>query len=511
VEPYFTPFGRRLGQIDLKISPLLAVINDNDDIEPRACENANTDMKLTSYGAAEEVTGSCHLIEVGDRKVLLDCGLIQGRRKDELRNHDPFQFDPATLDAVVLSHAHIDHSGRLPMLIRYGFKGPIHTHEASSDLCRVLLKDSASLNERDVQYRNKIRARKGKPMLEPLYSKQDVEETIRRFRNVRYQEAVEIVPGVSIKLYDAGHILGSAIVELTLNEGDETRTLVYSGDLGHRGAPILRDFTHLEHADFVLMESTYGNRLHRDWSETFDEVSAIAEAVKSSPGNILIPAFSVGRSQMILYMFARYFNEWGLDRWQIFLDSPMAIEASDIYLKHTHLYDEVAAEFYNQHGPLLDLPNLKFTKAPEESMAVNRMKSGAIVVAGSGMCTGGRIRHHLKHNVWRPECHVIIAGYQSPGSTGRKLVDGEPFIRLFGQRIKVAAQIHTVGGLSAHADQQGMMDWYSSFKNKPPVLLVHGEKRAQKTLAKRLRKECGASARPAKRGKSTNLLSAKPF
>ena len=463
-------------------------------------------MKLTSYGAAEEVTGSCHLLEIGDRKVLLDCGLIQGRSKDELRNHDGFPFDAATIDAVVLSHAHIDHSGRLPMLVRLGFKGPIYTHEASADLCDVLLKDSASLNERDVIYRNKIRKRKGKPPLEPLYAKQDVEETLNRFKTVRYEQSQKVTDGVSIRLFDAGHILGSAMVELTLTEGDQTRTVVFSGDLGHRGAPILHDFKHLEHADLVLMESTYGNRSHRDWSETFDEVSQIAEAVTNSKGNILIPAFSVGRSQMILYMFARYFKEWGLDKWNIYLDSPMAIKASDIYLKHTDLYDETAAAYYKEHGPLLDMPNLKFTSSPEESMEVNKIKSGAIIIAGSGMCTGGRIRHHLKHNVWRKECHIIIAGYQAPGTTGRKLVDGEPFIKLWGQRHQVAAQVHTVGGLSAHADQQGMMDWYASFKNRPPVLLVHGEIKAQKVLAKRIRNELGAKAWPAKKGVSTDLL-----
>jgi len=466
-------------------------------------------MKLTSYGAAEEVTGSCHLLEIGDRKVLLDCGLIQGRSKDELRNHDGFPFDASTVDAVVLSHAHIDHSGRLPMLVRLGFQGPIYTHEASADLCNVLLKDSASLNERDVIYRNKIRKRKGKPPLTPLYSKQDVEETLSRFKTVRYDEEQKVTDGVSIRLFDAGHILGSAIVQLTLTEGDQTRTVVFSGDLGHRGAPILRDFTHLEHADLVLMESTYGNRSHRDWTETFDEVSAIAEAVKNSKGNILIPAFSVGRSQMILYMFARFYKEWGLENWNIYLDSPMAIKASDIYLKHTALYDETAAAYYNEHGPLLSMPNLKFTSDPEESMALNKVESGAIIIAGSGMCTGGRIRHHLKHNVWRKECHIIIAGYQSPGSTGRRLVNGDPFIKLWGQKHKVAAQVHTVGGLSAHADQQGMMDWYASFKKRPPVLLVHGEKKAQKVLAKRLRKELGAEAWPAKKGKTTDLLALK--
>jgi len=468
-------------------------------------------MKLTSYGAAGEVTGSCHLLQAGHSKILLDCGLIQGRRKDELRNHDPFPFDPATLDAVVLSHAHIDHSGRLPILIRQGFRGKIFTHEASADLCKILLRDSASLNERDVQFRNKLRKRKGKPLLEPLYSKEDVNETLNRFRTMAFKKSVKLTDNVSVQLFDSGHILGSAMVELTLNEAGQERTVVFSGDLGHRGSPILNDFTHLKKADLVMMESTYGNRLHRDWEDTAEEVNAIAEAVKNSPGNILIPAFSVGRSQMILYMFARNFKEWGLDRWKIFLDSPMAIEATDIYMKHTHLYDEAAAKFYEENGSALAMPNLRFTKSPQESQEINRMDSGAIVIAGSGMCNGGRIRHHLKHNLWRPECHIIIAGYQAPGTPGRRIVNREPYLKLWGEKVKIAAQVHTLGGLSAHADQEGMMQWYSSFESRPPVLLVHGEPKAQKALAKRIKKELGGRVRAAKRGKSTDLLNLDAF
>ena len=468
-------------------------------------------MKLTSYGAAKEVTGSCHLLEVGGRRILLDCGLIQGRRKNELRNHDPFPFDPATLDAVVLSHSHIDHSGRLPILIRQGFAGAIHTHHASADLCGILLKDSASLNARDVAYRNKRRARAGKTLLDPLYSDADVQETLRRFSAMPYNETRQITEGVSITLYDAGHILGSAIVELSLTENGQRRTVVFSGDLGHRGAPILRDFTYLKNADLVLMESTYGNRLHRDWSESFDEVSAIAEAVKHSPGNILIPAFSVGRSQMILYMLARNFDAWGLDRWQIFLDSPMAIEATEAYLRHTNLYDEKAAAFYKEHGPTLDMPNLSFTRRSAESQKINQIKSGAIIIAGSGMCNGGRIRHHLKHNLWRPECHVIIAGYQAKGTPGRAMVEGKPTLKLWGDAIKIAASIHTIGGLSAHADQQGMLDWYGNFEGRPPVLLVHGEERSMKVLSQRIRRDLGGRARAAKKGKSTDLLDLSKF
>lgn len=468
-------------------------------------------MKLTSYGAAEEVTGSCHLIELSGSKVLFDCGLIQGRAKDTIRNHDAFPFNPAELDAVVLSHAHIDHCGRLPMLINQGFKGKIHTHAASCDLVSILLKDSAQLNARDVDYRNKKRKRAGKPLLAPLYDQEDVEQTLNRLQPVAYDTSERVAQGVSVRLFDAGHILGSSMVEITLSDGDNTRTVVFSGDLGHRGSPILRDFTYLKKADLVLMESTYGNRLHRDWSETLAEVSGIASALSSVRGNILIPAFSVGRSQMILYTMARFYEEWELDRWKIFLDSPMAIRASEVYLKHVNLYDEQASAFYKKNGPLLAMPNLSFSQSADESRAINRMPSGAIVIAGSGMCNGGRIMHHLKHNLWRQDAHVIIAGYQAPGTLGRKLVDGKDSVKIWGDRIKVRATVHTVGGLSAHADQQGMVDWYSHFDNRPPALLVHGEVSAMNALAERLKNEYDATAKPAKAGKSTDLLALNKF
>jgi len=468
-------------------------------------------MKLTSYGAAEEVTGSCHLIEMDGVKVLFDCGLIQGRSKDALRNHDPFPFNPSELDAVVLSHAHIDHCGRLPILIDQGYTGKIYTHAASCDLVNILLKDSAYLNARDVEYRNKKRRRAGKKLLSPLYNQLDVENTLSRLEAVAYEKPVKVAPGVTIRLFDAGHIMGSAMVEITLVEGDNSRVVVFSGDLGHRGSPILRDFSYLKKADLVLLESTYGNRLHRDWSETLTEVSEIANALSSVRGNILIPAFSVGRSQMILYTMARYFNEWDLGRWQIFLDSPMAIRASEVYLSHINLYDEEAAAYYKKSGPLLDMPNLTLSETADQSRAINKMASGAIVIAGSGMCTGGRIMHHLKHNLWRSDAHVIIAGYQSPGSLGRKLVDGKSRVRIWGDQIKVRAKIHTIGGLSAHADQQGLVDWYAHFESRPPALLVHGEKSAMQTLSGRLRDEFGARVHSAKLGKTTDLLALDKF
>ncbi|MEM7258323.1 MAG: MBL fold metallo-hydrolase, partial [Pseudomonadota bacterium] len=267
-------------------------------------------MEIQSCGAAEEVTGSCHLIKVNGQTVLLDCGLIQGRAKDEARNRDPFPFDAASLDAVILSHAHIDHSGRLPLLIKSGYTGPIYTHKASADLCGTLLKDSAYLNEKNTQWENKRRQRRGKKPLEPLYAMEDAEKVLKQFSTLEYGQKKDILPGVSIQLSDAGHIVGSAMVEIWLSENGTDRKVVFSGDLGHRGTAILKDFTLIKKADLVLMESTYGNRLHRPWQETWDEIDEIVDQIKNKPGNVLIPAFSVGRTQNILYMFARNFEKW---------------------------------------------------------------------------------------------------------------------------------------------------------------------------------------------------------
>jgi metallo-beta-lactamase family protein len=460
---------------------------------------------LTFHGAAGEVTGSCHLLEVGGRRVLLDCGLIQGGRKDEARNRAPFPFDPAAIDAVVLSHAHIDHSGRLPLLVRDGFAGPIHTHSATADLCRIMLRDSAFLQQKDAQWENRKRERKGLKPVEPLYTVEDAEAAMDRFEPMEYGDVREVVPGVRVRLHDAGHILGSALVEVTVGRGRGARSLVFSGDLGRSGMPVLQDPEIIEKADLVVMEGTYGDRLHRGWDATRAELGEVLEEAVAREGNVLVPSFAVGRTQELLFLFAKHYKEWRLDRWRIFLDSPMAIEATEVYGRHVGLFDEASRPLWLrlQSGALL--PNLHLNRSAEESMALNDIRTGALIIAGSGMCSGGRIMHHLKHNVWRPQCQVLITGFQARGTLGRALVDGAKRIRLWGETIRVKAKVHTIGGLSAHADQAGLTRWYEGFRNRPPLVLVHGEERSLGALSAHLRQRLKAPVTVAAPGATVPL------
>ncbi|MCC7257053.1 MAG: MBL fold metallo-hydrolase [Gammaproteobacteria bacterium] len=459
-------------------------------------------MDVRCYGAAGEVTGSCFLVSAGGRRILVDCGLIQGRPADERRNREPFPFEPAALDAVVLTHAHIDHSGRLPLLMTRGYDGPVYTHRATVELCAVLLQDAAHLAGKDAEWENRKRERKGLQPVEPLYTVADAQRTQRLFRQLDYDTPREILPGIVLTLRDAGHILGSASAELAITDGERTRRIVFSGDIGHSGAPILRDPAPVPRADLVVMESTYGDRLHRPWEDTWRELGTIIGNAASRKGNILIPAFAVGRTQELLYVFGRHFDAWHLGGWHLYLDSPMAIEATDIYARHEQVHDAPARAWSDRHGSLFRLPNLRISRTGEQSMAINRVRSGAIIIAGSGMCNGGRIRHHLKHNVWRPETQVVIVGYQAAGTVGRALVDGARYIRLWGEAIKVNATIHTVGGLSAHADQAGLLAWYGAIAGRPPVVLVHGEAGPMRELATRLQRDLGARVTQARYGES---------
>jgi metallo-beta-lactamase family protein len=464
-------------------------------------------MELRFFGAAGEVTGSCHILTVAGRRVLLDCGLIQGSREDEQRNRSPWPFDPSEVDAVILSHAHIDHSGRLPLLVKDGYRGPVYAQRATRDLCRIMLRDCGFIAEKEADSENRKRLRKGLAPVKPLFTVADAGYAMRRFRGLPYGERTEVVPGLELRFRDAGHILGSCIVELFLKEGGVERKLVFSGDLGQTGAPILRDPEIVEEADLVLLESTYGDRNHRSREATIDELGEIFNGARHDGGNILIPAFAVGRTQELIYHMSLNRDAWGIERWHVFLDSPMAIEASEVYARYAHLYDEDASRLWQRRGggPGI-LPRFTLSRTANQSRAINRISQGAVVIAGSGMCEGGRIKHHLKNNVWRAGCHVIIVGYQAHGTLGRRLVDGARHIRLWGETIRVAATIHTVGGLSAHADQQGLFDWYAGFRTRPPVFLVHGERAAQERLQGRLRDELQAKARIAEAGQRYDLI-----
>ena len=463
-------------------------------------------MHIQFYGATEEVTGSCALVSAGKRKVLLDCGLFQGTKSDEARNSQPFPFNPSDINAVILSHAHIDHSGRLPLLIKSGFKGKIYTHRATRELCNILLQDSAYLNEKDADIENRKRARKGLQAIEPLYTRQDAQKVIRKCKGLEYDQDYELYPEIKFRLRDAGHILGSAIVEVWLTEAGQTRKVTFSGDLGHADIPILRNPHVINESDWVIMETTYGDRCHRPMSDTLTEIGAVINTAHADGGNILIPSFAVGRSQEILYLFAKYYKEWQLDQWNIFLDSPMAIATTDIYSNYKELYDEEALQLIKNRKMEDILPRLHLSRTPKQSMQLNTIKSGAIIIAGSGMCTGGRIKHHLKHNIWKRECHVLIVGFQARGTPGRALVDGSKRIRLWGETIKVAAHIHTIGGLSAHADQHGLSKWFSNFRNKPGLILVHGEKLAMTSFHEKLDNQQRSRTVIAQFGKKINLL-----
>ena len=439
--------------------------------------------QLQFLGATGEVTGSLYVLRGGGRTVLLECGLVQGSPETERRNREAFPFEVRDIDAVILSHAHIDHSGRVPLLVKQGYAGPIHVQHATKALAEIMLPDAGYLNEKDAEWENKKRRGKGLTPVEPLYTREDGETCIGQFESADYDETIDIVPGVQLRLHDAGHILGSAIVELTLAAGEGQRTLVFSGDLGYRDAPVMNPTARLKHADAVLLESTYGDRLHRAFDDTMQELGEVFQAAKAAQGNILIPAFTVGRTQDLLYLMAEHYDDWRLDDWHIFLDSPMGIEATAVYSQYRHLY---GAKLFGPDSSLPELPNYHEARSSEESMRINEISRGAIIIAGSGMCSGGRIQHHLKNNIWRPECHLMIVGFQAYGTLGRRIVDGAETIRLWGDSYRVRAQVHTIGGLSAHADQADLVDWYGAFENRPPVFLVHGERDAQRALAQKL-------------------------
>lgn len=451
-------------------------------------------MHISFHGAAQAVTGSCFLIEGQGCQFLVDCGMAQGGREADEHNEQAFAFDATQIDFVVLTHAHIDHSGLLPKLVARGFQGPIYCTPGTKDLLAVLLKDSAHIQMMDAE-RAARRQREGKKperdVPAPLYSLAHVASTLALVQAQPYGRRFEAHPGVQVQFQDAGHILGSAIVELWLaDEHGKPRKLVCSGDLGQPGRVILRDPTPIKEADVLLIESTYGDRLHKDSSSTLDELVDIVTRTVSR-GNVIIPAFAVGRTQELLYHFLQLMQQGRLPAVEIFVDSPMAVAATEITMRHFAVFDDEAHQLFGPMRRLPDLEHVHFIEDVQDSIKLNRIKSGAIVISASGMCDAGRVLHHLRNNLSRAECAVVICGFQAHGSLGRRLVDGVKQVRMFGEFIDVKASIHTLGGFSAHADQQALLDWAGGFHPAPAhTFVVHGEVHAAQALAQLLRSKC---------------------
>lgn len=445
---------------------------------------------LTFLGAVGEVTGSRYLLEVeddqgGERALLLECGLHQGGSEADEQNAKPFGALASKLSAVVISHGHLDHAGLLPKLVREGYRGPIHCTRDTRDLLQIMLTDAAFVMAKDIEWENKWRKKADKPQIEPLYTLDDVEQTLEQCEPHGYGQPVHLPGGVTLVFRDAGHILGSAIVELTVPSGGRQRRLVFSGDLGNPDSVLMEDPEKVFEADLVLMESTYGDRDHRPLDETLEEFAQVLEEAHGAGGNVLIPAFAVGRTQEVLYHLSMLHHEGRLKQQLVFLDSPMAIRVTELYQKKRKSLNRDDLKVLNvaaQGDPSQYLPGLRLTRSVEESMAINRIHGGAIIIAGAGMCNGGRIIHHLRYNLAKPATRVVIVGFQAAGTLGRQLVDGAERVKLLGEEVPVKARVHTIGGFSAHAGQSELVAWAGAFRNKPRCYLVHGEPGAQQAL-----------------------------
>lgn len=459
-------------------------------------------MKIKFCGATIGVTGSCHLLYTDRHRVLLDCGQFQGNKEMDELNWEPFPFDPESVEAVVLSHAHIDHCGRIPLLVKRGFKGDIYCTDATADLLQVMLLDSAYIHEKDAEWQSKKNARTGKPAVEPLYTVQDAERSLKLVKPILYDQLVEINDQMKIVFNDAGHILGSAITEIWVTENDQTSKIVFSGDLGVNDRPILRDPKKIKKADYLIMESTYGGRLHPENSTSIDRLIHIIKDTVKRGGSVIIPAFAVGRTQELIYelnMFYEHHPEYRdiLDDLYVYIDSPMATTATEVFRKNAQVFDEETKELILSGDNPLDFKNLIFTRSTQESQALNMNRESKIIISASGMCEAGRIRHHLKHNLWDPKNSIVFVGYQAEGTLGRTLIDGAKEVKLFGETVMVAAEIHNLEGFSGHADQNGLLDWLGGFQKIPKqIFLVHGEEQAKIDFAKAAQERLGLSTTP---------------
>ncbi len=434
-------------------------------------------MEIEFQGAAECVTGSCHILRFMGKTILLDCGSFVAEDDDEGENED-FDFDVKLIDYVILSHAHIDHSGRIPLLFKRGCRGKVICTNATKDLCGVMLKDSGHIAEMEAEWINRKRMRLGQEPIEPIYTVKDAEYCMTYFEGHEYDEEIQVFEGFKLVFKDAGHILGAAMSEIYVKEKNaEEVKLVYSGDIGNINIPIINDPTYIEKADYVIMETTYGNKQHSAAKDEQEKLVQIIDDTFKRGGNVIIPSFAVGRTQELIYALNGYVENKLLKNVKVFVDSPLAQESTKIFQKYNHIYDKEARELVEKGDDPLSFEGLIFTKSAEESAGINTIKSGIVIISSSGMCDAGRIKHHLKHNLWRKECSVVFVGYQAQGTLGRKILDGAKKVKIFGEDIAVNAKVYNLHGLSGHADKNGLLTWVNSFRKKPKeIMLVHGDK-----------------------------------
>ena len=442
-------------------------------------------MKITLLGASGgEVTGSSYLVETKSAAVVVDCGFFQGSRKLENYNRIPKKGAMTRLNAVVLTHAHLDHTGRLPMLAKANYKGPIYGTAATFELADLIMRDCAFLHEMDVKRDNRRRKEKGQSLIDVLFTAHDVERLTPLLHKLRYDHPKEIAPGIVVRLVDAGHILGSASVEMTVEENGRKRVIIFSGDLGPRGAPLHTDPTPFKHADLLFMESTYGDRNHLSLHETAIEGREIVRKAIERKGRILVPSFAIGRTQLLMYLIAGAFKRETLKPFPIYIDSPMAIKATAVYRKNVELFDDEALAMQKSGELRKHLSTVQMCTTAAQSKALNDVDGPCMIIAGAGMCTGGRILHHLRHGLPLPQTTVLMVGFQSHGSLGRQLVDGKKQVKIHGERVDVRASICSMGGLSGHAGQADLLNWFESLAScKPRVILTHGEDKARTALA----------------------------
>ncbi|HMK36012.1 MAG TPA: MBL fold metallo-hydrolase [Desulfomonilaceae bacterium] len=465
-------------------------------------------LHITCFGAAGLVTGSNYLIETSRGKPLIvDCGLFQGGKEIERLNWQKWGFDPKQIKHLILTHAHIDHSGRIPKIVRDGFRGKILTSPPTAELCRIMLLDSAHVQEMEAEWQTRKNRRKARQETQPLYTTRDAEESLYYLNPVELDQTMELEPGTRLRMRNAGHVLGSCIVELWIEDSGKETKIVFSGDLGKQDQLIVGDPFPVIDADYLFIESTYGNRFHRSLDESKAELLSAIQYAVSHNEKVIIPAFALERTQELLYILGEFSREGRLPDIPVYLDSPLAIKATEIFRKNKKYFDEAARAIVDRGFDPFSLPNLKFTRTTGESIKINQLPGSAIIIAGNGMCTAGRIKHHLKHNLWRNGASIIIVGFQAQGTTGRLIVDGAKNVTIFGEKVAVKAKVFTIGGLSAHADQADLLSWIGHFteKSRPRVFVVHGEPASSQALARAVRERFNLDVVVPRRGEPLTL------